>query len=176
MTVKDRTKTFARRLQAATGTPYAACRQQVEQWEEGARDEAAYRVAEAELTAISQQVAATFPDGSLIYKWEDVGMYVYAATFQKPDNNSQATTNLEIGYLDGYLGYTWWINGELHVMANLFHNGEQITSTMLIQDHEAAQSSIREAITWLVTGFAEHPDRYDDTGRPASSLQDPIFE
>jgi hypothetical protein len=180
MTVNTRTKTLARRLQAATGKPYATCRQQVEEWEANSRDtwdEAAYQVADAELTTITLNVATEFPAEAISHKWKNIGMGTHAAVFEQPGNiyYANTSTHLVIGYLDGYLGYTWWMNGDIRVMGNFFHNGEQVTTETLKGDPEAVSNSIREASTWLATQFAAHPDRYDDTGRP-DSVQAPIFE
>lgn len=183
MTSNNRTKTLARRLQAATGTPYATCHQQIEAWNTASDDlwdEAAYQVADAELLPLTRQIAADISADTLRVKFTDLGHGATAIFVSLPDatrtESDEPTTRLQIDVFEGYFGYQRWVNDSLHVMGNFLHDdGTEITPTSMLRDPAAALDRLRTGITWLVTGFADQPDRYDDTGRP-NTISDPIFE
>lgn len=179
MTVNTRTKTLARRLQAATGDPYQTCQQRVVEWDDHTYhgwDQAAHAVAEAELLALASSVASDLM-GLLRVAYDDLGHGATTVVIGLADAPGEVpATRLQIDDFEGYLGYTWFVEDNLYLVGNfLAADGEQLSSRALTRSHVTDLPRVREGVTWLITQFATHPDRYDDTGRPPM-LSDPIFQ
>ena len=176
MTSNNRNKDFARRLQNATGSSYATCRQQTERWDaesfDGSGDETVGSVADQEVLAAVKAAAVGFP---LMVGFESLAMGAPVVIVRHEDATGPGDAFIEIGQLDGFIGYTWrTTDQDLHAMADFLTADARLTPDLLARDTVAGLAAAREACAWLVGQFAAHPARYDDTGRPAS-VGEPIF-
>jgi hypothetical protein len=164
MTMKNREKLLARRLQAATGEPYARCLTGLRELDPKA---AVTEVATQELFACVRDAFQAHPDRDRFGFAVDLvthGQYAATITFE----HDQDSVELTVDVTEGAPGYYRSERAAFWAPMGNFLLDEAPAHIEELGASEANSAVVHEGVRWVVARFMDDPLRWNDEGRPAN--------